>query len=233
MVRTASRAKTPRHVPSVTGVAARGTRARQAQDTRGALLRAAIQVFARDGFAGGRIERISKLARSHDRMIYYYFGSKQKLFVTVLETIYAQLDEAEKALSLDPRRPREALTALVQFTWRYYLAHPEFVTILISENLHRGRYARQSPNLLALSANALSLLGEILASGKALGLFRVELSARDVYIMIASLGYFYNSNRYTLSAFLGEDLMAPERLAQWEPFMVAAVLSAVAAAAPT
>ena len=161
-------------------------------------------------------------------MIYYYFGSKEKLFVTVLETIYAELDEAEKALSLDPGRPLEALAALVRFTWQYYLEHPEFVTILISENLHRGRYARLSPNLVTLSANALSILADILSHGQRAGLFRADLEARDVYIMIASLGYFYNSNRYTLSAFLGEDLMAPERLAHWEPFMVSAVLRAVA-----
>ncbi|MGA2552616.1 MAG: TetR family transcriptional regulator [Burkholderiaceae bacterium] len=207
---------------------ARKTRARQAQDTRAALLRAAIQVFARDGFAGGRIEKISKLARSHDRMIYYYFGSKEKLFVAVLETIYAQLYEAETALSLDPSRPREALAALVRFTWRYYIEHPEFVTILISENLHRGRHARLSPNLASISANALQVLEQILSEGKRQELFKTDLTARDVYLMIASLGYFYNSNRYTLSAFLGEDLMRAASLERWEEFITDVALRATA-----
>ncbi len=204
--------------------AVRGRRLRQAQDTRRALLRAAIQVFARDGFAGGRIERISKLARSHDRMIYYYFGSKEKLFIAVLETIYAELYEAERALCLDPSEPRAALAGLVRFTWRYYVEHPEFVTILISENLHRGRHARQSPNLAPISANALGVLEEILQEGKKQALFRATLNARDVYLLIASLGYFYNSNRYTLSAFLGEDLMQPALQIAWEEFITDAVL---------
>lgn len=209
--------------------ARRTTRAQQAQDTRAKLLRAAIVVFARDGFAGGRVERISKLARSHDRMIYYYFGNKEKLFVTVLETIYAELYEAERALQLDPTCPREALAELVRFTWQYYLDHPEFVTILISENLHRGRHARQSPNLGSISAGALSVLEAILVHGKQMRLFRSNLCARDVYLMIAALGYFYNSNRYTLSAFLGEDLMSPLSKAHWQEFITGVVLRAVAA----
>jgi AcrR family transcriptional regulator len=207
--------------------AALGTRARQAQDTRATLLRVAIQVFARDGYAGGRIEKISRLARSHDRMIYYYFGSKEKLFVEVLETIYAQLNEAESRLNLDLERPLEALAELVRFTWRYYLAHPEFVTILNSENLHRGQHARQSAKLGSISAVALSILADLLARGQAQRVIRRDVGAREVYLMIASLGYFYNSNRYTLSAFLEHDLMAPQALADWEQFIVKMVLSAI------
>jgi AcrR family transcriptional regulator len=208
--------------------AARGTRKRQAQDTRDALLRAAIQVFARDGFAGGRIEKISKLARSHDRMIYYYFGSKEKLFIEVLETIYSELSEAEKTIEFSLEEPVEALAELVRFTWRYYVAHPEFVTILISENLHRGRHARKSQKLGSISAVALSILEDILRRGQDTGVLRKDVEARDVYIMIASLGYFYNSNRYTLSAFLETNLMDQAQLDHWEAFITQMVLSAIA-----
>jgi AcrR family transcriptional regulator len=212
--------------PAKSAPPARGARARQ--DTRAKLLRAAIKVFAKDGYAGGRIESISKAARSHDRMIYYYFGSKEKLFVEVLETIYAQFNEAEAALKLDFDTPVEALTTVVHFTWRYYIAHPEFVALLSSENLHQGKLAQKSSNLDKISAVAVGLVGRILTPGQVAGLFRPELKARDVYLMIASLAYFYNSNRYTLSAFLGEDMMAPASLAHWETFITETVLRNVA-----
>jgi AcrR family transcriptional regulator len=209
--------------------AAPGTRARQAQDTRATLLKAAIAVFARDGYEGGRIEKISRLARSHDRMIYYYFGSKEKLFVEVLETIYAELNHAESKLTFDLEHPLKALEELVGFTWHYYLEHPEFVTILNSENLHRGKHARKSGRLGSISAVALSILADILEHGQKQGVMRADITAHQVYLMIASLGYFYNSNRYTLSAFLEVDLMAPDQLVAWQAFITATVLRAVAA----
>jgi len=205
-----------------------GRRKRQAEATRETLLRAAISVFARDGFAGGRIEKISRLARSHDRMIYYYFGSKEKLFVEVLETLYAELSEAEKTIVFSVEQPVDALAELVRFTWRYYVAHPEFVTILMSENLTRGAHVRKSQKLGSISAVALSILEDILVRGQAMGVLRKDVSARDVYIMIASLGYFYNSNHYTLSAFLETDLMAPAALLGWEEFITRMVLAAIA-----
>jgi len=205
----------------------RGIRARQAQDTRQNILRAATQVFAKHGFAGGRIEQISKLARSHDRMIYYYFGSKEQLFVEVLESIYTEFNIAENTLELDLDRPVDALTQLVHFTWNYYLTHPEFVTLLISENLQRGKHVGQSGGLTKISAAALSFLEQILARGQSARLFRDDVNARDVYLMIASLGYFYNSNRFTLSAFLGENLMDPDALRHWKGFITQMVLRGV------
>ena len=51
--------------------------------------------------------------------------------------------------------------------------------------------------------------------------------ARDVYLLIVSTAYFYVSNRHTLSAFLGEDLKAPEAMAHWRDFIVTTVLRTV------
>jgi len=204
-----------------------GTRARQAQDTRAKILRAAIKVFAQRGYDGGRIESISSLAKTYDRMIYYYFGSKEKLFIEVLETIYLQLNEAEQKLELDLDDPVRALTQLVDFVWRYYLEHPEFVAILNSENLNRARHARKSERLNEISRYALSVLDGILARGMAAGIFQPGLTARDVYLIIASLGYFYNSNHHTLSAFLGEPIMSAPAVAHWRDVIQRTVLNAV------
>ncbi|WP_373379579.1 TetR/AcrR family transcriptional regulator [Cupriavidus nantongensis] len=215
---------------STTRRAAAGTRARQAQDSRERILKAAIKVFAQRGYDGGRIERISSLAKTYDRMIYYYFGSKEKLFVEVLETIYLQLNQAEQQLEheLDAADPVRALSQLIDFVWQYYLDHPEFVAILTSENMSQGRHAKKSVRLREISSYALSVLDGILARGKAAGLFRADAGARDVYMVIASLGYFYNSNHHTLSAFLGEPMMSPPALAHWRDVIQQTVLRTVA-----
>lgn len=204
-----------------------------AQATRENLLRAAIKVFARNGFAGGRIEQISRAARSYDRMIYYYFGSKEGLFIAVIEEIYRRFNEAESELALDLEAPTESLVAIVRFIWSYYNRHPEFITLLNSENLHRGKHISKSRRPGEYSSPALSLLERVLHSGARQGVFRGELRARDVYLLIASLGYFYLSNRHTLSTFLGENLESPEALEHWERFVIDSVLRVVAAGSPS
>ena len=205
-----------------------GVRELSAQATRDSLLRAAIKVFARHGFDGGSVEQISSTARSHDRMIYYYFGSKQGLYTAVLEEIYRRFDEAEAAIELDLEHPTESLVDVVRFMLNYYRRNPEFVTLLNTENLHRGRHIARSLRKGEYSSPALGVIEQLLISGKASGVFRDDISARDLYLMIAAMGYFYQSNRFTLSAFLGENLEAPETVAHWEAFVIEAVLRQVA-----
>ena len=204
-----------------------GVREQSAQATRDAILRAATKVFAKHGFAGGRIEQISKAAKSYDRMIYYYFGSKEGLFIAVLEEMYRRFNEAEAKLALADAHPVEALKAVIRFMWVHYQKHPEFITLLNTENLHRGKHISKSLRAAEYSSPAVSVLGEVLARGVRQKLFRDDVPARDVYLMIASMGYFYLSNRFTLSAFLGEQLETPEALAHWESFVIDAVMRTV------
>ena len=204
-------------------------RAAAAQATREAILRAAIKVFAKHGYDGGRVEQISKAAKSYDRMIYYYFGSKEGLFIAVIEEMYRRFNDAEAKLVLDTQRPVEALTAVVRFMWGYYQKNPEFITLLNTENLHRGKHIGKSLRAREYSSPAISVIASVLRSGAQQGLFRSDISARDLYLMIAAMGYFYLSNRFTLSSFLGENLDAPEALAHWEGFIIDAVQRAVLA----
>ena len=208
-----------------------GVRAAAAQATRESILRAATKVFAKHGFAGGRVEQISKAAKSYDRMIYYYFGSKEGLFIAVIEEMYRRFNEAEAKVVLDTAQPVEALTAVIRFMWGYYQKNPEFITLLNTENLHRGKHISKSLRAREYSSPAVDVLGQVLASGARQKLFRDDVSARDVYLMIAAMGYFYLSNRYTLSAFLGEELETPPALAHWEAFLIEAVMRTVRLAA--
>jgi AcrR family transcriptional regulator len=209
-----------------------GVREQSAQATRETLLKAAIKVFGKQGLNGARVEQISRAAKSHDRMIYYYFGSKEALFVAVIEETYRRFNEAEARLALDLSQPLRALRDVIAFMWGYYQKHPEFITLLNSENLHRGRHIGKSSKAGEYSSPALEVLSRVLSSGVEAGLFRPGLRARDVYLMIASMGYFYLSNRYTLSTFLGESLEDPAALAQWQQFITDAVLRTVLVTVP-
>jgi AcrR family transcriptional regulator len=205
---------------------------RDADLTRARILRAARQEFMRHGYSGARVVRISRAARSSDRMIYYYFGSKEALYIAVLESVYTELGAAESRLVLDERRPVEALRTLIAFTWNYYLAHPEFVALLSNENLQRGRHIAKSLSVARLSRPVLEILGRVLDEGVRQGVFRKGLDVRHVYLTLAALGYFYLSNRYTLSSFLDRELMRREAQEAWLGEMTRVMLASVAAESP-
>ena len=217
------RAAAPRRVP----VKTTGTREQAAQATRDSILKAATKVFARYGYEGGSIEKISKTAKSFDRMIYYYFGSKEGLFIEVLEDMYRRMNDAELKLSLDIGQPVESLKDVIRFVVTYYSKNPEFITLLNTENLHRGKHISKSMRAREYSSPAIAIIRQLLESGVSQGVFRSDVSARNVYLLIAATGYFYISNRHTLTAFLGEDLQAPQAMADWQAFITDTVLRTV------
>ena len=187
-------------------------RRRDAEATRARILAAATQEFARHGLAGARGDRVARAARSSERMVYYYFGNKEKLFRAVLEASYLSLQEAERSVHLDDLEPAQALDEFCRFVWRYYLEHPEFIGLVNTENLHRASHLKQSPQLTELVAPIVGLLQGLLARGEKGGVFRRGIDPTDLYIAIAALGYFYLSNSATLSAVLGRELRAPRNL---------------------
>lgn len=200
-----------------------GVRELAAQATRERLLRAATKVFAKHGLDGGSVDMIAKAAKTYERMIYYYFGNKVGLYLAVLEDTYRRFNEAEAKLTLDLDRPIDSLREVALFVIRYYRKNPEFVTLLNNENMHRGKHISKVGHARDYSTSAVGVLERLLASGAASGVFRPELRARDLYLMIAALGYFYQSNRFTLSAFLGEDLESSDAISRWEAFVTEAV----------
>jgi AcrR family transcriptional regulator len=217
-------------VKAVSGRAAAkrpGPREQAAQTTRDNILRAATKVFARYGYEGGSVEKISQAAKSFDRMIYYYFGSKEGLFIEVLEDMYRRMNDAELELVLDIEKPVDSLKGVIDFVLSYYSKNPEFITLLNTENLHRGKHIVKSERARDYSSPAIAIIRQLLESGARQGVFRTDMVARDVYLLIAATGYFYISNRHTLSAFLGEDLKAPQAMAHWRDFIVTTVLRTV------
>lgn len=196
-------------------MARRARRVRDAGATRQRIVSAATAEFARHGFSGARVDRISRRARTFDRMIYYYYGDKVGLFRTVLENTYEDLWRAEEALRLSGVAPEAGMRELVAFTWRYFVEHPEFIRLLNSENLQRGRNVRRSPRVGRLSSPFIDTLKDLLARGAARGVFRRGVDPVRLYLTIAALAYFYVANRYTLTRFLAFDLMAPRNRDAW------------------
>jgi len=181
-------------------------RTRDADRTQQAILNAAVAEFAHAGLGGARVERIAERAGVNKRLLYYYFGSKDDLFLAVLEQTYADIREAERELHLETANPADAVRRLVAFTWNHYLAHPEFLTLLNSENLHRARHLKRSRQVRAMNSPLIETLGEVLRSGAARGEFRAGVDPLQLYVSIAALSYFYLGNNHTLSAVFGRDL---------------------------
>ena len=203
------------------------SRLKPARTTRDKILQAATKVFARYGYEGGSLEKISRAAKSFDRMIYYYFGSKENLFIEVLEEMYRRMNEAELELDLDIEKPIDSLKEVINFVVTYYSKNPEFITLLNTENLHRGKHISKSKRAREYSSPAIEIIHQLLASGVEKNVFSPNVSARNVYLLIAATGYFYIANRHTLSAFLGEDLQAPEAVSEWQAFITSTVLRIV------
>ena len=186
---------------------------RDPERTRQKILAAATVEFARHGLGGARVDRIAQRAGANKRMLYYYFGDKDKLFLAALEGRYAHIRAAEHRLDLERVEPREALRRLVRFTWAYFLDHPEFMTLLNSENLHKGRHVRRSRRVPELHSTLVETLRGVLRRGERAGVFRKGVDPVQLYISIAAEGYFYLSNRYTLSQIFKRDLMTARALA--------------------
>ena len=200
---------------------------RDAEQTRKRILAAATAEFARKGLGGARVDAIALRSRSNKRMIYHYFGSKDHLFTEVLEEAYGGIRMAEQDLHLDALEPEMAIATLVRFTWKYYLEHPEFLTLVNSENLHRARHLRSSEMIRKVSSRLVAMVKAILDRGVARGVFRQGVDPVQLNLTIAAIGYYYLTNRFTGSIIYERDLMAAEALDQRLAFNLDTILRLV------
>lgn len=198
---------------------------RDPESTSAAILAAAVKEFTERGFEGARVDNIADRAGVNKRMLYHYFGNKQALYVAVLEGSYAAIRSAEHGLHLTDRDPIEGMTDLVLFTWRYYLAHPEFLSLLNTENLHRAKFLKRSARIFELNSPLIERISVLLRRGVEQRVFRDDMDPLKVYVSIAALGFFYLSNRWTLSTVFRRDLLAKDEVENWGRHMVDVTLS--------
>ena len=201
---------------------------RDAEASRARILAAATAEFARHGLSGGRVDRIAARAKANKRMLYYYFGGKESLFLAVLEAAYERIRGDERELDLSAKRPVDGMRELVTFTWRHFLAHPEFISLLNTENLHRAKHLKRSTRIRSLHSPLVAMISDLLARGVRDGVFRRGVDPVQLYVSIAALSYFYLSNAYTLSTIFGRDLCAPAAKDERIAHVVDLVLGALA-----
>ncbi len=196
----------------------------RAAATRQRILDAALAEFAEKGLAGSRVDEIADRAGANKRMLYAHFGSKEELWMVVLERAYAAKRAEEREVEVQHLPPAEAMARLVAFNLRYTARHPEFVALLNQENLHQAAYLRRSEDVPALYSPIVDALRGVLARGVAAGVFRQGVDPMQLYISILALGHFYVANRHTLSTIFGAPLDTETAIAAREAHITEVVL---------
>ena len=203
---------------------------RDPEATKLRILASATQEFAKFGLGGARVDLIAARAKSNKRMLYHYFGNKDALFAITVENAYSQFREQEAALQLDSLDPVTAIRRLVSFIWDYFIKHPEFITLVNSENLHKAKHLKASKRNTDMSRKFVARMQALLSRGEASGVFRHGLDPVQVNISVAAIAYYYLTNRFTGSIIFERDLMSKDALADRLTFNTSTVLRMVCTA---
>lgn len=192
--------------PEAAALEPRKSRKNNPEKTRENILQEAIVEFVQQGLSGARVDAIAERIHTSKRMIYYYFGSKEQLYVEVLEKLYGNIRNTENRLQLAELAPREAIQRLVEFTFDHHDRNVDFVRIVSIENIHNAEYVKHSESIKAMNNTILDALGEILRRGVAQGVFRDGLNPLDVHLLITSFCFYRVSNRHTFGEIFQIDL---------------------------
>jgi TetR/AcrR family transcriptional regulator len=188
-------------------------RRRDAVVTRARILQAAMREFAAKGL-DARIEDIADAAGANRRMAYYYFGSKEGLYLAALEATYLELVQVEQKIDVEKLGPLEAIAALVSAKFEHYVKYPHYVEFVKIENLYKARHLKTSKRIAELRAPLIAIIEKILRQGQASGVLRRGVHPLDLYISICALGFFVFSNKHTLGTIFNTDLTSPKALAR-------------------
>ena len=196
--------------------------------TKQDILKIAHQEFCENGLNGARIDIIAERTRTSKRMIYYYFGSKEGLYSAVLDKAYSGIREREAELNLESRDPVSALRSLIETTFDYDEAHPDFINLVSIENLHQAEYMEHSDSIRGINSAIIKRLNDILDRGKADGVFRDDLDAVDVHMAISALCFFRVANRHTFKIIFKRDLFSARVRARHKRMICDAILGMLA-----
>jgi AcrR family transcriptional regulator len=195
------------------------------QANRARIVAAAIEEFAARGFKGASMDAIAARTHTTRALINYYFGSKEKLYLAVLERVYGEIRDAESRLDLEPLPPLEAVRRIVEFTYHYYVEHEGFVRLVVAENQARGRHLRKSKAMRTLNRPIIERLARVIERGQAEGLFRRDADPVEVHKAIAALGMFNVTNQYTFGTIFQREMGAKGDLARRRDMAADLILS--------
>jgi AcrR family transcriptional regulator len=156
------------------------------------------------------VDEIAEQTRTTKRMIYYYFGGKEQLYLAVLDSAYRGIREAEQRLDVRHLDPVEAIRSLAELTYDHHVSHPEFIRLVSIENIHQGSFIKRLDSLRTTVAPAVTVLDEVLSRGRIAGEFRDDVDALDVHLVISAYCVFQVANVHTFGFLFGRDMSAPE-----------------------
>ena len=204
------RARAPR---SVRAPARETSRTNDPERTKANIIEVAAAEFGEKGLACARIDEIAAATQTSKRMIYYYFGSKEGLYLAVLEESYRRVRDIESELHLQDLEPEQALRRLVAFTFDHHLAHENYIRLVMSENIHRGQFLAQSRRIQELNVPAIDAIRRLYERGVKSGVFRPGLDPVDIHASISALSFFNVSNRHTFGLIFKLDMRSPAYVA--------------------
>jgi AcrR family transcriptional regulator len=138
----------------------------------------ATEEFALNGLSGARVDAIADRTRTSKRMIYYYFGSKEGLYRAVLEKAYGDIRALDSEQKSDAATPEESIRRIIDVTFDYDETHPNFISLVTVENIHRGRNIDQLPSIKERNAAVIRTLADLLERGAKAGKFRLGRQSR-------------------------------------------------------
>ncbi len=201
-----------------------GGRTQDPEGTRRNIIEVASEEFALNGLSGARIDEIAARTRASKRMIYYYFGDKEGLYLAVLESAYRKVREGEAKLDIDGLSPLDALRRLVEFTFEHHHKHEDFIRMVMIENIHHAEYLEKSQVIRQLNVTAIGTMEALYERGLKEGVFRSGLDPVELHWLISALCFFNVSNRATFSKLFGRDLSAAKAQASLKRNSVEMVL---------
>jgi shikimate dehydrogenase len=174
--------------------------------TRRDIVAVATEEFASEGYSGARVDTIAAKTRTSKRMIYYYFGGKEQLYLAVLEDAYRSIRTLESRLDSEKYSAEEALRRLVDATFDHDERNPNFIRLVSIENIHRARHLKRSAQLRELNSTIIATLKRILERGRAEGAFTRDVDPVDLHLAISSYCFFRVANRHTFGSLFDRDL---------------------------
>jgi TetR/AcrR family transcriptional regulator len=203
-----------------------GSRGRP-EESRAAILQAAVREFSREGVAGARTDAIARAAGVNKALLYYYFKDKETLYAAVLDQVFGGLRESiQQTLSSD-LPPGEKLLAYVGAHFDYIASHPLYPRIAQGEMMRaaRGRTPQLERIVKRYFIPLFRKVAAVIQQGQAAGEFRPVDPMHFMPSMVAVI-VFHFTNAPVLSMVTGADPYSPEMVAARR----AAVLDFIAAA---
>src|SRR5436190_10559322 len=192
---------------------------------RARIIAAAIDEFAGRGFKGASMDAIAARTHTTRALINYYFGSKEKLYLAVLEQVYGEIRDAEAKLDLDHLPPLEAVRSIVEFTYHYYMTHEGFVHLVVAENQAKGRHLRKSKAMRTLNRPIIDRLARVIERGQKEGCFRRGVDPVEIHKAIAALGMFNVTNQFTFGAIFQREMGPKGNVAQRRDIVADLIIS--------